>query len=66
MDKRSFIRAKQSQLHMDREQQKLQVEALKYESIINTALIQRLSDLLSALKAYAEDTLTRSAAEVAF
>ncbi|KAK4044338.1 Cdc37 N terminal kinase binding-domain-containing protein [Parachaetomium inaequale] len=49
VDKRSFIRAKQSQIHMERQQRKLQAELYKHERVINEALLQRLSGLLSAV-----------------
>lgn len=49
VDKRSFIRAKQNQIHMERQQRKLQIEAYKHQRIVNDALIQRLSLLISAI-----------------
>jgi cell division cycle protein 37 len=66
VDKRSFIRAKQHQIHMEREQRKHQIETLKYERIINDQLIKRISSLLGALKARASDAKTRNPGEVAF
>ncbi|KAK4239617.1 hypothetical protein C8A03DRAFT_32296 [Achaetomium macrosporum] len=66
VDKRSFIRAKQHQIHMEREQRKHQIETLKYERIINDQLIKRISSLLAALKARASDAQTRNPGEVAF
>ncbi|SPQ22912.1 21cdf005-35ff-4514-95ec-4ac1f4e0472f [Thermothielavioides terrestris] len=66
VDKRSFIRAKQHQIHMEREQRKHQIETLKYERIINDALIKRITSLLASLKAHAEDAKTRNPGEVAF
>ncbi|KAH6853785.1 Cdc37 N terminal kinase binding-domain-containing protein [Chaetomium sp. MPI-CAGE-AT-0009] len=50
VDKRSFIRAKQNQIHMEREQRKRQIQALKYEHVINDTLMQRLQVLTSALQ----------------
>lgn len=50
VDKRSFIRAKQNQIHMERQQRKRQLQALKHERIINDALIQRLRVLQAALQ----------------
>ncbi|KAL2132180.1 hypothetical protein VTI74DRAFT_4121 [Chaetomium olivicolor] len=50
VDKRSFIRAKQHQIHMERQQRKRQVQAFKHERVINDALIQRLRILVSALQ----------------
>ena len=50
VDRRSFIRAKQSQIHMERQQRKLQIEAYKHQRIVNEALAQRLSLLISAIQ----------------
>lgn len=66
MDKRSFIRAKQNQIHMERQQRRHQIETLKYERIINDSLIKRISSLLDSLKAHAADAETRNPGEVAF
>ncbi|KAF3064441.1 Hsp90 co-chaperone Cdc37 [Daldinia childiae] len=66
VDKRSFIRAKQNQIHMERQQRKLQIETLKYERQINDGLLKRISSLLNALKAHAAEAETRNPAEVAF
>ncbi|KAI1655072.1 hypothetical protein F4813DRAFT_368531 [Daldinia decipiens] len=66
VDKRSFIRAKQNQIHMERQQRKLQIETLKYERQINDGLLERISSLLNALKAHAAEAETRNPAEVAF
>lgn len=66
VDKRSFIRAKQNQIHMERQQRRHQIETLKYERIINDALIQRISSLLSSLKAHAAEAESRNPGEVAF
>jgi cell division cycle protein 37 len=66
VDKRSFIRAKQNQIHMERQQRKHQIETLKYERQINDSLIKRISSLLASLKAHAADAQTRNPGEVAF
>lgn len=66
VDKRSFIRAKQNQIHAERQQRKHQIETLKYERVINDSLIKRISSLLSSLKAHAADAQTRNPGEVAF
>ncbi|GAB1320279.1 hsp90 co-chaperone Cdc37 [Madurella fahalii] len=66
VDKRSFIRAKQHQIHLERQQRKNQIETLKYERIINDALIKRISALLASLKSHASDAQTRNPGEVAF
>ncbi|EON98049.1 putative hsp90 co-chaperone cdc37 protein [Phaeoacremonium minimum UCRPA7] len=66
VDKRSFIRAKQNQIHMEREQRKHQIATLKYERLINDGLMKRISSLLSSLQAHASDAETRNPGEVAF
>ena len=66
VDKRSFIRAKQGQIHQERQQRKHMIETLKYERIINDTLIQRISSLLASLKAFASDAETENPAQVAF
>lgn len=68
VDKRSFIRAKQAQIHQEREHRRNQIVTLKYESQINDALIQRITSLLASLRSHAADVenKTRSPAEVAF
>lgn len=66
VDKRSFIRAKQNQIHMEREQRKHQIATLKYERLINDGLMRRISALLSSLQAHASDAETRNPGEVAF
>ncbi|KAH8155900.1 hypothetical protein CIB48_g12347, partial [Xylaria polymorpha] len=66
VDKRSFIRAKQSQIHMERQQKKAQIEALKYERVINNTLMQRVSLLLSALKSHAHEASSCNPADLAF
>lgn len=68
MDKRSFIRAKQAQIHQERDHRKQQIIILKYERQINDALIQRITSLLNSLKAHAADVenKTRSPGEIAF
>ncbi|KAI8305898.1 Hsp90 co-chaperone Cdc37 [Colletotrichum sp. SAR11_59] len=66
VDKRSFIRAKQNQIHQERLQRKHQIETLKYERIINDGLMKRISGLLEALKSHASEAETRNPGEVAF
>ncbi|KAI1460585.1 hypothetical protein F4805DRAFT_416396 [Annulohypoxylon moriforme] len=66
VDKRSFIRAKQNQIHAERQHRKLQIETYKYERQINDGLIKRISRLLTALKAHAAEAETRNPGEVAF
>ncbi|EPE07333.1 hsp90 co-chaperone cdc37 [Ophiostoma piceae UAMH 11346] len=68
VDKRSFIRAKQNQIHQERQQRRHQIETLKYERIINDGLAKRISGLLESLRSHAEEARTSpaKAAEVAF
>lgn len=68
VDKRSFIRAKQAQIHQEREHRKQQIVLLKYERQINDALIQRITSLLNSLKSHAHDVenKSRSPGEIAF
>ncbi|KAI3343422.1 hypothetical protein F4824DRAFT_439862 [Ustulina deusta] len=65
VDKRSFIRAKQNQIHAERQQRRLQIATYKYERVINEGLIKRISGLLAALRANAAEAETNEA-EVAF
>ncbi|RWA08147.1 hypothetical protein EKO27_g6962 [Xylaria grammica] len=65
VDKRSFIRAKQNQIHAERQQRRLQIETYKYERVINDGLIKRISGLLVALRANAAEAESNQA-EVAF
>jgi cell division cycle protein 37 len=56
VDKRSFIRAKQAQIHQDRARRKHQIITLKYERIINDGLLLRIDRLLTALKSHKPET----------
>ncbi|KAL1967351.1 hypothetical protein VTN77DRAFT_3397 [Rasamsonia byssochlamydoides] len=50
VDKRSFIRAKQNQIHQQRWQRRHEIQTLKYERIINDGLLERIDRLLEALR----------------
>lgn len=52
VDKRSFIRAKQNQIHQARFERRHQIETLKYERIINDGLLRRIDTLLNALRSH--------------
>ncbi|KAL9062533.1 MAG: hypothetical protein Q9157_008837, partial [Trypethelium eluteriae] len=52
VDKKSFIRAKQNQIHQERLQRKHRIETLKYERSINDGLLARIDKLLSLLKSH--------------
>lgn len=54
VDKRSFIRAKQNQIHMEREKRRNEIKTLKYERVVNDGLIDRIDSLLSSLKSLAQ------------
>ncbi|OKL59204.1 hypothetical protein UA08_05926 [Talaromyces atroroseus] len=64
VDKRSFIRAKQNQIHQQRLERRHEIETLKYERIINDGLLERIDKLLGALRQH-EDS-TRNPEELVF
>lgn len=55
VDKKSFIRAKQNQIHEQRHHRRVEIETLKYERIINDGLLERINALLDALKKHQDD-----------
>ncbi|PMD40400.1 putative Hsp90 co-chaperone Cdc37 [Hyaloscypha variabilis F] len=59
VDKRSFIRAKQNQIHQQRFERKNQIETYKYERIVNDGLLRRISGLLSTLESHKAEVETR-------
>lgn len=54
VDKRSFIRAKQNQIHMERDKRRHEIKTLKYERIVNDGLLGRIDALLQSLKGHAD------------
>ena len=52
VDKKSFIRAKQAQIHQERDHRRHQIKTLKYERIINDGLTERIDRLSTALKSH--------------
>ncbi|KAI9852758.1 MAG: hsp90 co-chaperone Cdc37 [Thelocarpon superellum] len=64
VDKRSFIRAKQNQIHQERFRRRHQIDTLKYERVINDGLLTRIDRLIGALQQHS--TSTRNADEVVF
>ncbi|KAK2783304.1 hsp90 co-chaperone Cdc37 [Onygenales sp. PD_12] len=64
VDKRSFIRAKQSQIHQQRQQRRHEIETLKYERIINDGLLKRIDSLLVSLKKH--ESSSRDPEELVF
>lgn len=55
VDKRSFIRAKQNQIHQQRFERKREIDTLKYERLINDGLLERINALLDALSKHQAD-----------
>ena len=53
VDKRSFIRAKQNQIHQEREKRRHEIKTLKYERTINDGLLDRIDALLLAFRQHA-------------
>lgn len=65
VDKRSFIRAKQNQIHQQRHDRKHRITTLRYERVINEGLLIRIDALLASLEAHkAEAEAARSADDV--
>lgn len=52
VDKKSFIRAKQNQIHQQRAERKNHIETLKYERTINDGLLRRIDTLIAELKSH--------------
>ena len=61
VDKRSFIRAKQNQIHQQRFDRRREIEALKYERIINDGLLRRIDTLLAALRGHEAEAKDQNA-----
>lgn len=66
VDTKSFIRAKQRQIHEQRAQRKHEIETLKYERLVNDGLLERINALLDALKRHQEDASQKDADEIVF
>src|SRR5271163_3086673 len=66
VDKRSFIRAKQNQIHQQRYERKHQIETLKYERIVNDGFLRRIDGLLTALQSHKDEADKRSPDELMF
>jgi cell division cycle protein 37 len=65
VDKRSFIRAKQNQIHQERLSRKHRITTLKYERVINDGLLARIDALLKRLDSHkAEIESKKDASEV--
>lgn len=57
VDKRSFIRAKQNQIHQQRYERRHQIETLKYERVLNDGLLRRIDTLLAALRSHEAEAI---------
>ena len=66
VDKKSFIRAKQNQIHQQRYQRKHEIETLKYERLINDGLLERINALLDALKKHQAEADKKNPDELVF
>ncbi len=66
VDTKSFIRAKQRQIHEQRAQRKNEIETLKYERIINDGLLERINALLDALKKHQAEAMNKNPEELVF
>ena len=64
MDKRSFIRAKQNQIHQQRFERKNQIETYKYERIVNDGLLRRISGLLTTLESHKAEAQNRKPEDI--
>ena len=53
VDKRSFIRAKQNQIHQARFQRRHEISTLKYERVVNDGMLERIDALLASLRNHA-------------
>lgn len=66
VDKRSFIRAKQNQIHQQRYERRTEIETLKYERIINDGLLERINALLDALQSHQKDAASKNPDQLVF
>ncbi|KAG0647683.1 Hsp90 chaperone kinase-targeting subunit [Hyphodiscus hymeniophilus] len=66
VDKRSFIRAKQNQIHQQRSERRHKIDTYKYERIVNDGLLKRINSLLTALQSHSAEAEKRSPDELIF
>ncbi|KAI1172570.1 Cdc37, N-terminal domain-containing protein [Nemania sp. FL0916] len=64
--KQSFIVNGRNQVHMERQQQRQQIEALKYELAVNGTLLRRLSAMYYSLKSNTHKDHTQLPASITF
>lgn len=66
VDKKSFIRAKQNQIHQQRFERRREIDTLKYERIINDGLLERINALLDALKSHEDEAQVKDPDQLVF
>lgn len=66
VDKKSFIRAKQNQIHQQRFERRREIDTLKYERIINDGLLERINALLDALQKHRDEAATKDPDQLVF
>ena len=66
VDKKSFIRAKQNQIHQQRFERKREIDTLKYERVINDGLLERINALLDALQRHVEESQVKDPEQLVF
>lgn len=66
VDKKSFIRAKQNQIHQQRFERKREIDTLKYERVINDGLLERINALLDALQKHVEEAKVKDPEQLVF
>ena len=64
VDKRSFIRAKQNQIHQQRFERRHHIETLKYERVVNDGLLERIDALLSSLRKHEKDAQSANGPDI--
>ncbi|KHJ30444.1 putative hsp90 co-chaperone cdc37 [Erysiphe necator] len=57
VDKKSFIRAKQNQIHQRRIERKNKIETYKYERAINDGFLKRIKELLVAFQSHSTESV---------
>ncbi|OAV90799.1 hypothetical protein PTTG_06088 [Puccinia triticina 1-1 BBBD Race 1] len=64
VDKRSFIRLKQRQIHQQRDERKIKIESLKKEGPMNAALLEKIQELVANTAKGGADHLRQTASKL--
>ncbi|KAG0150729.1 hypothetical protein CROQUDRAFT_651979 [Cronartium quercuum f. sp. fusiforme G11] len=64
VDKRSFIRMKQRQIHQQRDERKMKIEALKHEAELNAKLLIEMKDLIKTAEADGIQGIRKTASQL--